>query len=104
MVEQTSRHRQGNPTDLLWCKNVTSLTGGSNRPPLVQKRDVTNRGIQTTSFGSKKVTVTNTRGAETQNFPDSNFLRAKTFWTKCAKQGDADFWPLKKAVSRCFLD
>ena len=25
-------------TDLLWCKNVTSPTGGSNRPPLVQKR------------------------------------------------------------------
>ena len=29
---KTSRHWQGNPTDLLWCKNVTSLTGGSNRP------------------------------------------------------------------------
>ena len=25
------------------------------------------------------------RGAKTQNFPGSNFLRAKTFWTKCAK-------------------
>ena len=25
------------------------------------------------------------RGAKTQNFPGSNFLRAKTFWAKCAK-------------------
>ena len=25
------------------------------------------------------------RGAKTQNFPGSNFLRAKTFRTKCAK-------------------
>ena len=25
------------------------------------------------------------RGAKTQNFPDSSFLRAKTFQTKCAK-------------------
>ena len=25
------------------------------------------------------------RGAKTQNFPDSNFLRAKTFRTKCVK-------------------
>ena len=25
------------------------------------------------------------RGAKTQNFPDSNFLRAKTFQTKCVK-------------------
>ena len=26
------------------------------------------------------------RGAKPQNFPDSNFLRAKTFQTKCAKR------------------
>ena len=50
--------KQGDPTDLLWCKNVTSLTGGSNRPPLVQKRDVTDSGIQPTSFGAKKRQVT----------------------------------------------
>ena len=25
------------------------------------------------------------RGAKTQNFPDSNFLRAKTFRTKCVE-------------------
>ena len=30
-------------------------------------------------------TVAHSRGAKTQNFPDSNFLRAKTFRTKCAK-------------------
>ena len=29
---KTSRNQQGDPTDLLWCKNVTSPTGGSNRP------------------------------------------------------------------------
>ena len=28
---KTWRHWQGDPTDLLWCKNVTSPTGGSNR-------------------------------------------------------------------------
>ena len=31
------------------------------------------------------VGVPNPRGAKTQNFPDSNFLRAKTFRTKCVK-------------------
>ena len=30
--------------DLLWSKNVTSQTGESNLPPLVQKRHVTDRG------------------------------------------------------------
>ena len=50
---KTWRHWQG---DLLWSKNVTSLTGGSNWPPLIQKRDVTDRGIQLTSFGPKNVT------------------------------------------------
>ena len=25
---KTSRNQQGDPTDLLWCKNLTSLTGG----------------------------------------------------------------------------
>ena len=29
--------------------------------------------------------VDNGRGAKTQNFPVSNFLRAKTFQVKCAK-------------------
>ena len=37
----------------LWCKNVTSSTGGSNWPPLVQKRDVNDRGIQPTSYSTK---------------------------------------------------
>ena len=44
---KTSRHRQGDPIDLLWSKNVTSLTGGSNWPPLIQKRHVTDTRIQT---------------------------------------------------------
>ena len=48
-----SSHWQGDPTDLLWCKNVTSLTRGPNWPPLVQKRYVTHAGPQLTSFGAK---------------------------------------------------
>ena len=88
---------QGDPIDLLWSKkcdvtdrgvqltsfgpkNVTSLTGGSNWPPLVQKRDRYQQGgptdllwskkrdryqqgVQLTSFGPKNVTVTN-RGVQ----------------------------------------
>ena len=40
LVQKTSRHGQGGPTDLLWCK----------------KLDVTHRGVQLTSFGAKNVT------------------------------------------------
>ena len=43
----------GDPTDLLWCKNVTSPTEGFKWPPLVQKRYVTNTGPQLTFFGAK---------------------------------------------------
>ena len=38
------------------AKNVTLLIRGSIWPPLVQKRDVTDRGIHLTSFGAKNVT------------------------------------------------
>ena len=41
-----------NPADLIWCKNVTSPTRGSKWPPLVQKRKITNRKIQLTSYGA----------------------------------------------------
>ena len=47
-------HKHGAPTDLHWCKSVTSRTQGPNRPPLVQKRYVTNTGSQPTSFGAKR--------------------------------------------------
>ena len=40
-------------TNQLWCKRVTSLTRGPNRPPLVQKRHISDRGPQPTSFGAK---------------------------------------------------
>ena len=44
-----------------WCKNVTSPTGGSNRPSrhvtIDKKCDVTNRGVQLTSFDPKNVTL-----------------------------------------------
>ena len=62
---KTSRYQQGDPTDLLWCKNVTSPTGGSNRPfrcldeggrALPKFFYVTNTGPQPTSFGPKNVT------------------------------------------------
>ena len=33
---KTWRLQQGDQTDLLWCKNVTSPIGGSNWPPMVQ--------------------------------------------------------------------
>ena len=67
---KTSHHRQGDPTDLLWSKNVTSQTGGLtdllwsknvisrtggfNWPPLIQKRHVTDRGIQLSSCDPKR--------------------------------------------------
>ena len=42
------RYQLKDPADLLWSKNVTSLTGGSNWRALIQKRHVTNRGVQLT--------------------------------------------------------
>ena len=45
-----NRHQHWVPTDLLWLKNVTSLTGGPNWPPLIKKRYVTHGGPQPTSF------------------------------------------------------
>ena len=48
------------------------------------------------------------RGAKTQNFPDSNFLRAKTFRTKCTKpfltpsQKNA-FLPLDRSKNSVFV-
>ena len=67
------RHGQGAATDLLWCKkhdvtdrgsqptsfgakSVTSLTGGTNWHPLVQKTSRHWQGIQLTSIGPKNVT------------------------------------------------
>ena len=48
---ETTLKNHGNQPKTM--KNIMSLTGGSNRPPLVQKRHVTDRGIQPTSFGAK---------------------------------------------------
>ena len=45
--------KQGDSTDLLWSKNVTSRTGGCNWPPLVQKHHASNRGIHLISFHPK---------------------------------------------------
>ena len=67
------RHGQGSQPTSFGVKNLTSLTGGHNRPPLVQKTSrhwqggpadlrwskkchVTDRGDQLTSFGPKNVT------------------------------------------------
>ena len=78
--EPTKNHdQQGGPTDLLCSKkrdvtdmgpqltsfgpkNVMSLTGGSNWPPLVQKRDRHQQGGPTDLLWSKNVTVTNRGG------------------------------------------
>ena len=53
LIQKTWRHWQGDPTDLLWSKNVTWQTQGPNWPSLVQKRYVTDAGPQLTSFGPK---------------------------------------------------
>ena len=58
-----SRHQQGDPTDLLWCKNVTLPTGGSSWPPLIQKTWRYQQGDPTDHLWSKNVTVTN-RGVQ----------------------------------------
>ena len=50
---------KGDPADLLWSKNVTFPTGRSIWPPLIQKRDRYQQGVQLTTFWSKNVTVTN---------------------------------------------
>ena len=77
---QTWRYQQRDPTDLLWCKNVTVthrgvqltsfdaktwslLTGGSNWPPLMQKCDRYLQGGPTDLLWCKNVTVTH-RGVQ----------------------------------------
>ena len=52
-----SSHKKGDPTDLLWCKNVTLPTGGPADLLWSKKRDVTNREIQLTSFDPKNMTL-----------------------------------------------
>ena len=49
MKNQPLRHKHRAPIDLLWCKNVIWLSRGPSRPPLMQKRDMTNTGPQPTS-------------------------------------------------------
>ena len=56
-------YNHGAPTDPLRCKNVTPLTRAPNWPPLVQKRYVTDTGLQLTSFGVK--TLRHWHGAPT---------------------------------------
>ena len=51
---KTWRHWRRAPTDVLWSKNVTSLTRGPNWPPVIQKRDVTDGGPQLTSLIQKR--------------------------------------------------
>ena len=47
--------------------------------------DTVERCKQSKDAGNDDAYDDDNRGAKTQNFPDSNFLRAKTFRTKCVK-------------------
>ena len=59
---KTSRNQQGDPTDLLWCKNVTSPTGGSNRgtqPKTMKNHETTlkNHGNQPKTMRNHETTM-----------------------------------------------